>query len=423
MRRNLFASFPVLAILLVLVVGFPAYAACTAGSPNLNVMESTPTIDFSVNGDSTVTHTKTGLMWKQCAEGLSGPACSTGTASAITWANALKAANTANTAAFAGYTDWRLPNIKELTSIVEFCGYGPSINRTVFPASPTGFWSSTTGNGVGAGGGAWVANFFGNGGSIPNQSKTSGLTVRLVRGGPSIDSFSFLTPTLTINNVSQNEGNSGSSNFTFAVTLSEPAGPGGVTFDIATADGSATASSDYAAKSLTSQTIAAGSSTYAFDVVVYGDVTFEPDETFYVNVTNIVNAIGSVTQGLGTILNDDAATYSVTYNGNTSTSGTVPADGTAYVSGATVTVLGNTGSLVKTGSTFAGWNTAANGSGTPYAAAATFAIGAGNVTLYAQWTSSATVAGIPTMSEWGLIFLAGLMALFGMRQAALVRRS
>ena len=41
-------------------------------------------------------------------------------------------------------------------------------------------------------------------------------------------------------------------------------------------------------------------------------------------------------------------------------------------SGATVTVLGNTGSLVKTGYTFAGWNTAANGSGTAYAPAATF---------------------------------------------------
>ena len=76
----------------------------------------------------------------------------------------------------------------------------------------------------------------------------------------------------------------------------------------------------------------------------------------------------------------------VSYNDNTSTGGTVPTDGTAYVSGATVTVLGNTGSLVKTGSTFAGWNTVADGSGTSYAPAATFAIGSGNVTLYAKWT-------------------------------------
>ena len=80
-------------------------------------------------------------------------------------------------------------------------------------------------------------------------------------------------------------------------------------------------------------------------------------------------------------------TYTVTYAGNGSTGGVVPTDGTAYVAGATVTVLGNTGSLVQTGSTFLGWNTAANGSGSTYAPAATFAMGSANVTLYAQWTT------------------------------------
>ena len=79
-------------------------------------------------------------------------------------------------------------------------------------------------------------------------------------------------------------------------------------------------------------------------------------------------------------------TYSVTYNGNGSTGGTTPTDANSYQQGATVTVLGNTGSLVKTGSTFSGWNTAANGTGTSYAAAATFSMGTANVTLYAQWT-------------------------------------
>ena len=50
-----------------------------------------------------------------------------------------------------------------------------------------------------------------------------------------------------------------------------------------------------------------------------------------------------------------------------------------------MTVLG-AGSLIRTGYTFAGWNTAANGSGTAYAASATFMIAAAHVTLYAQWT-------------------------------------
>lgn len=80
--------------------------------------------------------------------------------------------------------------------------------------------------------------------------------------------------------------------------------------------------------------------------------------------------------------------YTVTYNGNTNTSGNVPIDSfSPYVSGAIVTVLGNSGSpvLAKTGFTFAGWNTVANGSGISYSQGNTFTINS-NITLYAQWT-------------------------------------
>jgi uncharacterized protein (TIGR02145 family)/uncharacterized repeat protein (TIGR02543 family) len=83
-------------------------------------------------------------------------------------------------------------------------------------------------------------------------------------------------------------------------------------------------------------------------------------------------------------------TFTVTYDGNGNTSGTVPADANKYETAATVTVKDNTGSLVKTGSTFTGWNTAANGSGTAYATGATFPMGSANVTLYAQWTLKPT---------------------------------
>lgn len=79
------------------------------------------------------------------------------------------------------------------------------------------------------------------------------------------------------------------------------------------------------------------------------------------------------------------ALYTVTYNANGATSGTVPTDeNNPYESGSTVTVLGNTGNLAKTSHNFNGWNTKANGSGTPYAADATFNI-EGSTTLYAQW--------------------------------------
>ena len=77
--------------------------------------------------------------------------------------------------------------------------------------------------------------------------------------------------------------------------------------------------------------------------------------------------------------------YTVTYDGNGNTGGTVPTDHKIYEFGTTVTVLGNTGSLIKTGFAFGGWNTKANGSGTSYSPGSTFTIIA-NTTLYAEWT-------------------------------------
>lgn len=81
----------------------------------------------------------------------------------------------------------------------------------------------------------------------------------------------------------------------------------------------------------------------------------------------------------------NATNYTVTYDGNGSTGGSVPTDSNSYTQGSSVTVQGNTGSLVRTGYTFAGWNTVADGSGTNYLADATFDIGSTNVTLYAKW--------------------------------------
>jgi len=84
------------------------------------------------------------------------------------------------------------------------------------------------------------------------------------------------------------------------------------------------------------------------------------------------------------------STFSVTYNGNGNTGGSPPGDVNAYVAGATVTALGNNGNLVKTGLTFLGWNTAANGGGASYAVGTTFAIGSGNTTLFAIWGNAVT---------------------------------
>lgn len=82
------------------------------------------------------------------------------------------------------------------------------------------------------------------------------------------------------------------------------------------------------------------------------------------------------------------STYTVTYNGNTNTSGNAPTDSSSpYASALNVTILGNSGSpvLEKTGFTFSGWNTESNGSGTSYSQGNTFVINS-NITLYAVWT-------------------------------------
>ena len=96
-------------------------------------------------------------------------------------------------------------------------------------------------------------------------------------------------------------------------------------------------------------------------------------------------------------------TYSVTYDGSGNDGGSVPTDfNSPYIPGTSVSVLGNSGPLVKTGNSFAGWNTAVNGSGTSYSASDTFIISA-NITLYAKWaintytvTASATGSGTIT---------------------------
>ncbi len=115
-----------------------------------------------------------------------------------------------------------------------------------------------------------------------------------------------VSPNLTINDVSVTEGNSGTTNASFTVSLSAPAGAGGVSFDIATADGSAVAASDYVARSLTGQTIASGASSASFVVQVNGDLLNELNETFFVNVNNVTGATVTDGQGIGTINNDDA---------------------------------------------------------------------------------------------------------------------
>jgi hypothetical protein len=165
---------------------------CT--NENVRVTTTTPTSDFVDNNDGTVTHTPTGLMWMRCALGQnwSGTTCS-GSAGAMTWGTALNTAANINSgtsdedgdgaAGFAGHVDWRVPNINELSSIVERRCYSPSINEILFPgtAASTHFWSSSTTVAYRPGNGWWVAM---SNGLNSWGAKSSTANVRLVRNAP-----------------------------------------------------------------------------------------------------------------------------------------------------------------------------------------------------------------------------------------------
>lgn len=101
-----------------------------------NIKRVAPDTRYTIQaGGEEVLDKQTQLIWKRCAEGLSGSDCNTGEAGIYTWELALALAD--NT--------WRLPDIKELASLVETACYYPTINSTFFPNTRNGlFWSSSS---------------------------------------------------------------------------------------------------------------------------------------------------------------------------------------------------------------------------------------------------------------------------------------
>lgn len=184
---------------------------------------------------------------------------------------------------------------------------------------------------VGAGG---SASCYEGAGAAPAPSNTSSI-VRLAAGctDTNVNSADFETaaqpltprnsssdavscnlidlPTLSIDDVTQPEGDSGTTNFVFTITLSELAPEGGVSFTATTSDDSAVSGSDFTATS-TVVMIAAGETTTTFSVPVHGDTDLESNETFLVNLSSPTEgyAIGDG-EGLGTITNDDIVITSI----------------------------------------------------------------------------------------------------------------
>ena len=140
----------------------------------------------------------------------------------------------------------------------------------------------------------------------PNASGGSAITITDGEGIGTItndDVAPPVLPTLSINDTSVTEGNSGTQNATFTVSLSAPSATT-VTVKYATSNGTASSSSDYTAKNGT-VTFTPGQTTRPVTVSVKGDTTVESDETFKVTLTQPTNATIADNQGLGTIVNND----------------------------------------------------------------------------------------------------------------------
>lgn len=159
----------------------PSATAVAGQTVETYIANQWPDSRYKDHGDGTVTDTTTGLMWKQCPEGQSGASCAVDSTQEFNWKKALEQAQSVNASGgFAGYSDWRVPNIKELGSLIALDRGNPTINTNMFPSTPTssiGFWSSS--HYALFNSHAWYVGFNYGGDAYNSRSKTNRL--RLVR--------------------------------------------------------------------------------------------------------------------------------------------------------------------------------------------------------------------------------------------------
>lgn len=142
---------------------------------------------WSDNGDGTTNDLNNRLMWAKCPDGQSGNNCEIGTAANYTWSQALTAARNFR---LGGYSDWRLPNIKELQSLVTYDTANPSIDDNLFPATPSqNFWSASTSTYITTYGYSWYSNF--DDGKIFYLPRNSVGVIRAVRDLPPVALFNL----------------------------------------------------------------------------------------------------------------------------------------------------------------------------------------------------------------------------------------
>ena len=134
------------ATILVLTCSLTPVKLMASQNCQINTISSTtPTERFLKQKNNTVVDLQTGLMWRLCVEGTKGPKCEQNEALSFSWEEALLYPKKINQdAGVSSFKDWRLPNIRELSSIAELQCENPAINRNVFPNAPASLvWSSS----------------------------------------------------------------------------------------------------------------------------------------------------------------------------------------------------------------------------------------------------------------------------------------
>ena len=132
-----------------------------------------------IGSDYVVTDNLTGLMWKKCSEGQTASVSyCTGTPGTYTFAAALTRCGAQT---YAGFSDWRLPNIRELFSIVNYAGPTPYIDKVMFPDTTGGWYWSSTSQMTNA---YWSLTVYFGWGRASFDTKTTSDPVRCVRAGP-----------------------------------------------------------------------------------------------------------------------------------------------------------------------------------------------------------------------------------------------
>ena len=348
---------------------------------------TTGTITVNPNGDTTIESDETAIITLATGSSytVGAPASATGTIANDDLPNLTINDVTANEGN-AGITNFTFTLSLSAPAPTGGVGFSIATANGTATAGVDYVANSLTAQAIPAGSSTYTFTVLANGDALNEVSETFFVNVTSLTNANALDVQGLGTitnddplPSLSINDVSVTEGNSGTTNAVFTVTLSAASGQT-VQVNYATADDTTSQPADYTS---TSGTLTFGpvQTTRTITVLVNGETVPEANETFFVNLSGATNATITDTQGIGTITNDDVpvtvspaslpnGTVAAAYSQTITASGGVAPYGFAVTAGALPTGLilssgGVLGGTPTAGGTFNFTVTATDSSGAP----------------------------------------------------------